>query len=288
MKLALGTVQFGMNYGIANQQGQVSPKEAKAILDHAWANGMDTLDTAIAYGDSEQRLGDIGVQDWRVVSKLPVVPQGCKDIPTWVENSVRECLQRLKIKNLYGLLLHQPQQLLEVNGDSLYHAMRQLKINGLVQKIGVSVYDPSELDRLCATYKLDLVQAPFNLIDSRLIDSGWLIRLKEQGTELHVRSIFLQGLLLMSSSDRPKKFDRWSSLWLKYDNWLKQVKLTPVQACISHALSFAEISKIVIGVDSLKQLKDILKASATTMLPVPSELHTNDIHLLNPSHWSRI
>jgi aryl-alcohol dehydrogenase-like predicted oxidoreductase len=92
----------------------------------------------------------------------------------------------------------------------------------------------------------------------------------------------------MNSSDRPKKFDRWSSLWFKYDDWLKEIGLTPIQACLRHALSFAEISKVVIGVDSLNQLKEILQASATAMLPVPAELHTNDINLLNPSHWSRI
>ena len=111
-RLALGTVQFGLNYGIANQQGQVSHDEAKAILDHASAHGIDTLDAAIAYGNSEQRLGEIGVQHWQVVSKLPAIPEGCSDISQWVADSVKESLQRLKIKRLYGLLLHRPQQLL--------------------------------------------------------------------------------------------------------------------------------------------------------------------------------
>jgi aryl-alcohol dehydrogenase-like predicted oxidoreductase len=216
LKLALGTAQFGLKYGIANQQGQVSHDEAKVVLALARARGMDTLDTAIAYGDSEQRLGEIGIQDWRVVSKLPAIPEGCGDIAQWVVAAVRDSLGRLKVGKLYGLLLHRPQQLLEKNGGQLYSALQQLKQDGLVQKIGISIYDPSELDNLCSSYQLDLVQAPFNIMDQRLIATGWLSRLAKQGTELHVRSVFLQGLLLMTPSDRPKKFDRWTpilSMW---------------------------------------------------------------------------
>ncbi|MDP1997521.1 MAG: aldo/keto reductase [Gallionella sp.] len=287
-RLALGTVQFGIDYGIANKQGQVSRNEAKTILEHAWANGMDTLDTAIAYGDSEQRLGEIGIQGWQVVTKLPAVPEDCGDVSQWMVNSVQESLRRLKQKSLYGLLLHRPQQLLENDGDRIYYALQQLKHDGLVKKIGVSIYDPAELDALCSRYQLDIVQAPFNLMDRRLINTGWLTRLKEQDTELHVRSVFLQGLLLMNSSDRPKKFDRWGPLWAKYDAWLKQVGLTPSQACLRYALSFSEIGKVVIGVDSLNQLKEIIQASTGQTPIIPEELQTHDIDLLNPARWNQI
>lgn len=284
-RLALGTVQFGLDYGIANQHGQVSRDEAKAILDLARASGMDTLDTAIAYGESEQRLGEIGVQDWQVVSKLPAIPEGCRDVSGWVVEALTESLSRLRVKTLYGLLLHRPQQLLEQDGDPLYRALQQLKHDGVVQKIGVSIYAPSELDALCSRFQLDLVQAPFNIMDRRMIDTGWLYRLSEQGTELHVRSAFLQGLLLMKTGERPGNFDRWGPLWAKYDDWLKQMGLTPLQACIRHALSFLEIDKVLVGVDSLVQLKDIFHASTGPPPPVPAELHTNDVDLLNPAHW---
>lgn len=287
-RLVLGTVQFGLNYGIANQQGQVSRDEAMAIIKYSRASGMDTLDTAIAYGDSEQRLGEIGIQDWQVVSKLPAIPEGCDDISQWVANAVDESLQRLKIKSLYGLLLHCPQQLLEQDGDRLYGALRQQKRDGVVQKIGVSIYAPSELDALCSRFQFDLVQAPFHIMDRRLIDTGWLYRLSQQGTELHVRSAFLQGLLLMKTGERPRKFDRWGPLWAQYDAWLKQAGLTPLQACTRYVLSFLEIDKVVIGVDSLVQLKDIFHASTEPPLPVPVELHTNDVDLLNPARWGRL
>ena len=286
MKLALGTAQFGLKYGIANQQGQVSHDEAKAALALARAHGMDTLDTAIAYGDSEQRLGEIGIRDWRVVSKLPAIPEGCSDIAQWVVAAVRDSLGRLRVENLYGLLLHRPQQLLEKNGDQLYRVLQRLKQDGLVQKIGISIYDPSELDNLCSSYQLDLVQAPFNIMDRRLIDTGWLTRLAEQGTELNVRSVFLQGLLLMAENDRPPKFDRWAPLWSEWHVWLGDTSLTSLQACLRYALSFSEISRVIVGVDSFNQLNEILQAAQGPAPQTRDALKTDDPDLLNPARWA--
>lgn len=286
MKLALGTVQFGTNYGIANQEGRVTRDEAQGILEYAQANGMSMLDTAIDYGDSERRLGEIGIQQWQVVSKLPALPEDCVDISRWVAESLAGSLRRLNVNNLYGLLLHRPQQLLGKNGDKLYSALRQLRQDGFVKKIGVSIYDPAQLDVLFARYQLDLVQAPFNLIDRRLIDGGWMRRLNDQGTELHVRSVFLQGLLLMNPSIRPKKFDRWENLWSTYDAWLEKSQLTPVQACLRYVLSFPEIGKVVIGVDSLIQLKEILQAADGVTPEYYMDLHCADIDLLNPACWA--
>ncbi len=288
MKLALGTVQFGLDYGIANKQGQVLYGEAQSILGHARASGMEMLDTAIAYGDSERRLGEIGISDWRVVSKLPAVPEACSDVSQWVADALRSSLQRLKIKSLYGLLLHRPQQLLEQDGDRLHQVLQQLKRDGLVGKIGISIYEPAELDALCSRYQFDIVQAPFNIMDRRLIDSGWLPRLTERGIEFHARSVFLQGLLLMTPSDRPKKFNRWASLWSNLEKWLTYSKLTPLQACLRYALSYSEITKVIIGVDSLKQLKEVLQAIAGPMPQVPRELQTHDIDLLNPARWAAL
>jgi aryl-alcohol dehydrogenase-like predicted oxidoreductase len=288
MKLALGTVQFGLNYGVANRQGQVSQDEAQAILEHAWASGMDTLDTAIDYGDSEQRLGEIGIQNWRVVSKLPAIPEGCSDVATWVINSVTESLQRLKVKCLYGLLLHQPQQLLAQDGGRLYSALQHLKRDGLVGKIGISIYDPAELDTICGQYHLDIVQAPFNVLDRRLIESGWLARLAEQDTELHVRSVFLQGLLLMKAAERPDKFNRWQALWERWDAGLAESNSRPLEVCLAYALSFPEISRVIVGVDSSEQLLEILSVSMAGPIELPYALWTTDINLLNPSRWPRL
>ncbi len=167
-RLALGTAQFGQPYGIANQAGQVSAAEAAAIIACARENGWDTLDTAITYGHSEQRLGEIGVREWRVVTKLPAVPESCRDVAAWVTTAVRESLARLGISKLHGLLLHRPEQLTQPQGEALYGALLAVKCAGMTDGIGVSIYQPEELDALWPRFALDLVQAPFNVLDRRL------------------------------------------------------------------------------------------------------------------------
>ena len=285
MKLALGTVQFGLNYGIANKNGQVPYQEAKAILQQAQSSGIDTLDTAIIYGESENRLGEIGVQEWKVVSKLPSIPDGCEDISQWMTLTVKDSLKKLGVNSLYGLLLHRPKQLLENNGESIFTALQKLKHKGLTKKTGVSIYDPQELHALCNHYNFDLVQAPFNILDHRMIDTGWIYRLAQMGTELHVRSVFLQGLLLMNENDRPAKFNKWLPVWSQYTKWLNKNRLTPLQACLRYVLSVPEISRVIVGVDSLQQLMEILISATGPAPPISDLIKTDDPDLLNPANW---
>lgn len=288
MKLALGTVQFGLSYGVANQSGQVTPDEGRAMLQLAAANQIDTLDTAIAYGESEQRLGQIGVSGWNIVSKLPAIPDDCNDVAKWIADAVEGSRQRLNVDSLHGLLMHRPQQLVEKAGDNIYRALEQLKYDGLVQKIGVSIYEPSELDALCKHFQFDLVQAPFNILNRRLIDTGWMSKLSEQGTELHIRSVFLQGLLLMPEGKMPSKFNRWASLWADWYAWLEEANLTPLQACLRHALSFQEIDKVIVGVDSQNQLREIIQAVKGVTPDVPDALKSDDLDLINPACWAAL
>lgn len=285
-RLALGTVQFGLPYGIANQAGQVSRDEAAAILDQAWMAGVDTLDTAIAYGESEQRLGEIGVGQWRVISKLPVMPESSADVGAWVRKSVHDSLNRLRISKLHGLLLHRSQQFLGAKGEAIYRAVVALKDQGKVEKIGVSIYDPGELDALWPHFRLDLVQAPFNIMDRRLVSSGWLSRLHEAGTEIHTRSAFLQGLLLMEPTNRPVAFNRWQPLWQRWQGWLNEQSMPAVQACLGFALSQPEIDRVVVGVDNLKQLQEILVGAQASAVVPPTALMSEDLDLINPSRWT--
>ena len=287
-RLALGTVQFGLPYGVANESGQVSHTEAVAILEHAWAAGIGTLDTAIAYGQSEQRLGEIGVDNWRVVTKMPTMPDAYTTVRDWVQESVRCSLNRLHINRLHSLLLHRSQQLLEPQSEELYAALLELKEQGCVEKIGVSIYDPEELDNLYPHFKLDIVQAPFNILDRRLKTSGWLTRLYRAGTEVHARSVFLQGLLLMGATRRPQKFDRWKPLWDRWDHWLEEQEVTPLQACLGFVLSQQEIGRVVVGVDNQRQLQEILDAAEVEAPQPPDFLMTDDPDLINPSRWNML
>jgi aryl-alcohol dehydrogenase-like predicted oxidoreductase len=283
--VALGTVQFGLPYGIANEAGQVTGPEAAAILRCAWSAGIDTLDTAISYGESEQRLGEIGVRDWRVVTKVPPVPDSVTDVAAWVRAAVSGSLDRLRISSLHAVLLHRADQLLGARGDALYRALRGLRESGVTGKIGVSVYSPDDLDALCPRFAFDLVQAPLNVFDRRFISSGWFSRLHDQGVEIHARSVFLQGVLLMDAATRPAQFNGWHSLFTQWDRWLGECGLTPVEACLGFVLSRAEVGRAVIGVDTVGQLRDVLAAAGPIPFECPPELTCTDPRLVNPSHW---
>ncbi len=287
-RLALGTVQFGLEYGVANNAGRVNFDEAGKILAEAAHAGINMLDTAIAYGDSESTLGKIGVADWRVVTKLPEMPDTCRDVAAWVEAQVRGSLDRLSIPQLHAVLLHRPAQLLEARGSELFDALERLKILGYTQKIGISIYDASELDSLFREMHFDLVQAPLNILDRRLVTSGWAQRLKRSGTELHVRSAFLQGLLLMPADKRPQKFNRWQSLWSEWERWLNETGLSPVEACLRYVMSVEEVDNVVVGVDNAAQLHEIHAASIGVLPGLPDWPQTIDPVLLNPALWSRL
>ena len=191
MKVALGTAQFGTNYGIANVLGQINILEAKAILNYAAYSGIDTIDTAIAYGESEKCLGEIGLNNYRIITKLPEIPDGYIDLKDWVFEQVQNSLDNLKVKSLSGLLLHRPSQLLDPDKKNLWSILVNLKNTGQIEKLGFSIYTPDELSSLWNLFKPDIVQAPYNILDRRLEMSGWLQRLYDENVEIHIRSIFL-------------------------------------------------------------------------------------------------
>lgn len=282
-------MQFGLKYGIANEMGQVSLGEAQRVLSLAKENKIDVLDTAIAYGASEDVLGQVGVDGFQVVTKLPSFPKDEDDIAFWVREQVDGSMKRLKQKKLYGLLFHRSQDLLGSQSDQLIDALAALKADGLVEKIGVSIYGPEELDLMSNKIKIDLVQAPLNVVDRRLQCSGWLGRLKGNGIEVHVRSVFLQGLLLIERQHVPAQFSRWSNLWDQWNNKLETAKVSRLVGCLSYPLSLEQVDRVVIGVDSAKQLSEVLAAARSGNEEFDTTfMCTSDVELINPSRWAHL
>ena len=287
MKLAIGTAQFGMTYGIANQLGQVSVDEATAIIDLARSVGIDTLDTAVDYGASETTLGNVGVKEYRIITKIPSLGELTEGAHLLIRDYVLNSLENLQISKLGGLLLHRPDELLTPIGPALWRALNAVKEEGLVQKIGYSIYSPNQLDAIYGLYPADIVQAPYNIVDRRLCSSGWLAKLNSEGVEVHVRSVFLQGLLLMTSSTRPKKFDEWSDLWGGWESWLKLNACSPLEGAMKFVLSNKNISRVVVGVDSACQLSEIIDATKTDFaLTYPPEFSSECERLINPANWN--
>ncbi|MCW8831656.1 MAG: aldo/keto reductase [Gammaproteobacteria bacterium] len=286
-KIALGSAQFGLTYGISNATGQITHSEGKAIIALGRSAGIHTIDTAIAYGDSEVTLGDLGVSEWQVITKLPEMPVSGNSVGDWVQVQLSGSLNRLRIESVHGLLLHRPAQLLGPDGKALYRALMAERKRGRVSKIGISIYGPEELELMPPSMRFDIVQAPFNILDTRMARSGWIERLQDAGCELHVRSIFLQGLLLMQRSARPAYFARWNALWADLESWLQDTGLSPLQACVRYALGVPGIDKVVMGIDSAAHLADIMSAAEGEIPQPPASLISDDTSLLNPALWKR-
>lgn len=288
MKLALGTVQFGLPYGINNSIGVPDHNSIRNILSVASDAGIDTLDTAREYGESEMRIGECSDMNFKIVTKLPGIEANSKYSDEWLFSKLNESLARLKQRSIYALLLHRPAQLLEDYGTNLYSGLQKLKDHGLVKKIGISIYDPSELDVLMNKFHFDIIQSPFNIFDTRLVSSGWLSRLYQGNVEIHVRSVFLQGLLLMKPHQRPHKFNKWENLWRLYDEWLALNQISELEACIRYACSFKEISKVIVGIESVNQLLKILEALQGKCPELPIQFQGLESELLSPVNWSRL
>ncbi len=287
MKLALGTVQFGLNYGVSNTSGQVKLPEVKSILEEAKKYNIDTLDTAITYGNSESILGEIGVDKFNVVTKLPPIPKDTSDIDLWVNNQVKSSLKKMHIDSVSGLLLHRSADLFETPKRQLFDSLCKLRDNGIVNKIGVSIYNPDELDALEEHgIKIDIIQAPFNILDRRLESSGWLNKLSRTGVELHSRSVFLQGLLLQEKDQRNPYFNKWNYYFKKFDEWVNDTKQTPLDAALNFSYSNAAISKVIVGVQNKFQLTEVITSiSRDSKFSIPDELRIEDSMLINPKNW---
>jgi aryl-alcohol dehydrogenase-like predicted oxidoreductase len=282
-RFVIGTAQFGLKYGIANRGGQITLDAARPILSMAREGGISMLDTASLYGDSEIRLGEIGVNEWQIVTKLAPIPENSANVEFSVNQQIKRSLANLKLDHLHAVLLHRPRQLLDSVGPSLFAALAQMRDKGLVEKIGISIYEPDELERIWQKYRFDIVQAPLNIMDRRLEHSGWLSRLTRDGCEVHVRSIFLQGLLMMRQL--PKTLGRWQVVWDQWQDFLILHEISPLDACLGYILSLPEVAKIVVGVDSEAQLKELMSTAACRSNKWPTSMWSDDRELLNPSLW---
>ena len=289
-KIALGTVQFGIDYGINSENGQVRPEEVRNILNYAHSQNVDLLDTAPAYGSSEKVLGGLNVQNFKVVTKTRHFDNTeiSNDDIDLLKKDFSCSLSDLRQDSFYGVLVHNADDLLKSGSEKLFDQLQELKQAEKIMKIGVSVYDYSQLQSIFDNFDIDLVQLPFNILDRRMIDSGMFATFKSKGIEVHARSVFLQGLLLMSEKNRPDKFNRWHGLWKIWHEWLNDNQISALEGTIRHAISMPEISKVLVGVDNVDQLKEIVVASSGVLPDIPDEMFTNDANLLNPSNWGKL
>lgn len=206
-KLALGTAQFGLDYGVTNQCGQVNSGNVKALLSQAMHAGIHILDTAQAYGNAEQVLGDNFPTNhsFQIISKLPAQPDAPFDSARRQEwqNGLENSLKQLNTSHLDALLLHRASDLKGKDGARLLDWLHDVRDQGLTHRIGVSIYTDTELDHL-PLKDLQIIQLPCSLYDQRLIENHTVDHLQQQGVALHARSLYLQGLLVTPSCRWPE------------------------------------------------------------------------------------
>lgn len=280
MKLALGTVQFGMDYGISNQQGQISESEVSDILSTAQAHQIDMLDTASAYGNAEQVIGKLHHQRFGLITKI-----ADKDIDV-IEQIIANTMQRLNATSLYGLLLHSTEHLLSSDLSVSIAKFLSLKASEQVHKVGVSVYSPDELQAVLEVFTPDLVQLPMNVFDQRFLQSGMLQRLKDNSVEIHVRSAFLQGLLLMPEDQIPKHFSPFIEHIHYYFKQLEEKEQSKVQGALGFFHTVPQlVDRLVVGCCSTHELVEIIAAFSKPPALDYAMFASDDETLILPSHW---
>jgi uncharacterized protein len=247
VKLALGTVQYGLNYGISNQRGRVNRLEIEKIKSLATESNINLLDTAQAYGNSETIIGEVFDDSFRVVSKLqPGV------ISREVERSIESTLKILKRDKIYAILFHEFNDY--YSDQKSYDILREYKEKGRIEKIGFSLYYPHELDLLLDNdVSFDIIQIPFNIFDQRF--KPYFARLKQLNVEIHVRSIFLQGLVFIRPKYLSPHFNDFLSLFEDFHKKVDQSEKSIEDVCINYVNNCAHIDNIVVGVSSSQELK---------------------------------
>lgn len=283
-KIGIGTLQFGLDYGIANTEGKLKDLEIKKIRKIAKFNNINTVDTANVYGNSEERLGYLGFSNFKLVSKLPVTAPPV-DRFNWVLKNVKRSLKKMNVERLHGMHVHNTKYLLDKNGYKIYNGLVKAKKRGLINKIGVSVYTIQELKKIISKYKIDLVLIPFNIFDQRTIKSNILKELKDRNIEIHTRTTFLQGLLLLEGRKIPDKFKKYKKY---FDNWnkiQKKIKIPKFEICLKYALSNKYIDRVIVGIDNSKQFKLLIKAAGYLKIDIKSIDASKEIDLINPSKW---
>lgn len=288
MKIALGTAQFGLNYGVTNNSGKVSAQEASKILNYASEQGICTLDTAPAYGDSETVLGNISaLSKFDVITKIPSLKANQCSISQIVTNS----MHILKRPFLDAVLFHDADDLLNSHASHSFAQAVSLKEQGKIAKIGVSVYSPEQLFRICEQFPIEIVQVPFNCFDQRFSAANCLALYDKLNIEVHARSIFLQGALLADFETLPEHFRSFSAEFARFSSVCQQLNCAPISLALAIIYKFDFINRAVIGVCAQSQLSDILNHHNEALELANSNvidfemLKCHNLALINPATW---
>ena len=289
MKLGLGAVQIGLNYGISNKNGKTSEEEVAEILAVAACQNIRIIDTAPLYGTSEEVLGRKlpKIHDFHVVTKT--ISIGSTAITSshvkLLEETFFRSIKKLQASSVYALLVHHANDLLAYSGELIMEKMLELKHQGFIEKVGASVYTSIQIEKILRRYPIDIMQLPVNVMDQRLIQGGYLKELKAAGVEIHARSVFLQGVLLMDPDSLPAHFNTVKPHLKHYRNSIRERGFSPVRAALGFVIGLPEIDFVICGVNDHKQLQELCAIHAIYDADEFRSFAIEDETILNPTLW---
>lgn len=295
MKLCLGTVQFGTNYGI-QEAGKPKCEDVFSMIDYAIEHGITQFDTAPAYCEAEALLGDYIRSNAKVADKMNIISKldskvfdecNKKDMQTIALRNAEESLKKLSINFFSAYLFHNASYIFD---EYAVKALNSVKLQGLTKRIGVSVYTPQEAMKALEYDEIDVVQIPYNVFDHRLDKCGFFKKAKEQGVEIYARSSLLQGLAVMDASKLPSRVGFAKDYITEFENLCIEQQLSRLEAAIGYVLCKRELSYIVFGVDNISQLKEYIniekiKISNNIISIIDERFKDVPEKLVNPSLW---
>ena len=293
--LCLGTAQFGMQYGVTNKKNRFNSEDVNFILKYAIYKSIKLLDTAQNYGNAEELIGLSSLSNkFKIISKIsfPKSRLSCLELKEYLETNIHKTLDNLNIESLEGLLFHDPSDLKSNNGLDILNWIQDFKSNGLVKRIGISIYSEEDLVDLPLD-KLDIVQLPISVYDQRFLKNNMISFLKKKNIAVHARSIFLQGVILSDKNNFPKFLSKeFKSHHCRFIDMLKKNKTNALFESINFIKNIDHIESILFGISDIQDLKEILltwenihNLNNHTKLNL-NEFGWNNFNELDPRKWN--
>ncbi len=282
-KIGIGTANFGSQYGVNKKQ--IFKVSAKKILNISKKNRINLIDTASEYPGAEEILGDLNISKFKIVTKIKIPNNFLKKDITKIENKFFASLKKLKVKRVYALLIQNCDELLNSNGKYLYDFFLRLKKKGLILKLGFSVYSTKTLSNLNKKFKYDIIQIPINILNQKFLEKNLLKNLKKKNVEIHSRSSFLQGLLLMNENSLPKKFLNYKNILTEFNSFLKKNNYEKLSFLLNFSFNIKYIDYVIIGIDNSNQLKKLILFSKKNNINFKKFNFKFDSKLVDPRLW---
>jgi len=284
MKLVLGAVQIGKNYGLVNGK-KIKNYDFKKIENLIFRSGIKYIDTSINYGNSEKIIGNSNLNKLNITTKIKL-PKKKINVDQWVKKTIRSSLIKLKVSKIYAILIHDYKDLFGIKGKKFLKCLYHLKKQKIIQKIGISVYSPNDLKKIWSFWKPEIVQFPLNVLDQRFLKSRWIATLKRFKILIFARSCFLQGLLVSDYKSHPK-FKKFDKVLNKFSNWCDLNNISRLQACIDFVKIKKKIDYLIVGFNNYSQFKQILKCFENKKISrIPDIFISNKLNLIDPRKWS--